>query len=200
MIRNFLIFMLFLGLTACNKGLSYGFEYTIRLNDILFAVKSEKTEFKLDDITLDFYFGGSDIGAMVINDFERVCYTVSFCNSKYLKEVESFTSFHVDYKNINGFYFLRDISEEEYASGDYDVEINYMGKKFNHSERLTVPSEVIELSTGNFCLAVMEVYYSKKDDGYYIGCLEYGGVKYLKIDEQTVQLSRPSSVILSDPS
>lgn len=49
-------------LTGCpsdpKAALEIGFRYDRRPGSLIAAVKSQKTEFDIDDVTLDFYYGG----------------------------------------------------------------------------------------------------------------------------------------------
>ncbi|MDR3318951.1 MAG: hypothetical protein LBS99_05880 [Clostridiales bacterium] len=190
-------------LTGCGNGngLKVGFEYGFSPNPIACAVKSEKTEFDIDDVTLDFYYGSPE-SAWGIGDgnYELVCFAVYFCNSKYLSTIEYLTTVIDDYRIIYGYFFVKEISPEEYASGDYDVENKmFSDKKFNHYETLTVPKEALELSKGYFGLTIMETYYSQKDDGYCVTHKGFGAVRYEKITDRTVRLSKPETTVFSDP-
>lgn len=108
---------------ACNNnGLKIGFSRSGRLPSVFCAVKSDKTQFSLDDITLDFYFGGANLSKYEDLDYEPTCVAVYFRNSRYI-DGESIQSMNIeDYKAIKDFHFVKEISFEQYNSGEYNVE------------------------------------------------------------------------------
>ncbi|MDR3318952.1 MAG: hypothetical protein LBS99_05885 [Clostridiales bacterium] len=191
-------------LTGCGNGngLKVGFGSGNNRAAIMVAVKSEKTEFDIDDVTLDFYYGGSDIGKYGGEAYERIGFAVYFFNGKYLKTIKNLEPVIEDYRAIPGFYFVKEISPEEYASGDYDVEIKgFSDVKFNHNETLTVPKETLELSKGYLCLTVMEIYYLPGGEVYCVHHTGHVGVRYEKINDRTVRLSKPGTITsYPDPS
>lgn len=97
---------------------------------------------------------------------------------------------------IDNYYFVKEINKEQFVTNVYTVTVQKnSGKTFNYKETLTVPEEVLNPSNGYFCLKIMEIYYSQKDNGYCVNYSGYSAVKYEYIDDQTVRLSKPQSKI-----
>lgn len=102
------MFLLIVSITvfavACNNnGIKIGFSRSGRLPNIFCAVKSDKTQFSLDNITLDFYFGGPNLSEYEDLDYEPTCVAVYFRNSRYT-DGESILSMNIeDYKAIKEF-------------------------------------------------------------------------------------------------
>ena len=205
--------LLCLVLSSCTEksGINIGFD-GIRIGrqpDVYFGVKSDKTEFDINDVTLEFSYGngssseaGGYIGNYVEGDdmFEEcpiTCIAVYFFNSKYSDTV--FDIHFDDHKNIEGLYFVKEISLADYNE-NYDVENNIFGTEYEHSEVLTIPNEAMEKTTGYVCFGVFEVAYVPSEDRYcFGGHCGYQALEYEKLDDNTVRISKPSGSYYYDP-
>ncbi|MCH5163764.1 MAG: hypothetical protein J1F36_01975 [Clostridiales bacterium] len=193
-------------ISGCGNGsrLNYGFGTTDEVpHRIDIGVKSKKTDFSIDNITLDFYYGSEkklDNVILGYQDIKPVGVGVYFANVKDFNAVCVGTNFQVkDYADIDGLYFVKFIGLDEYNSGKYNVKYSWLRTRFNHKETLTVPSSVIlpieayedkEQKT-QFCLAVIEIVYLENKgvySGNYASSLD---IKYDYIDEANVHLSYP---------
>lgn len=197
--------------TSCSdlSGLNIGFGGRMgRLPEVYFGVNSDKTVFDIDNVTLDFSYGdgsigevGGYIGNYIEGDdsFEKcpiVCVAVYFYNSKY-GDVLGEACFE-DYKKIEGMQYVKEISLDDYNE-DYDVENTLFGCKYEHTETLTVPQEVLELTTGYFCFGVYEIAYIPSQNLYRIAGGGYQALKYEKLGDDTVKISKPVGSHYSDP-
>lgn len=192
------------------RGLNMGFEgmWIGELPAVHFGVKSNKTEFDINDVTLDFYYGDgskSDAGGYIGKYREGaeyweecpiVCIAVYFFNSKYGDELGEINA--VDYRNIEGLYFVKEITVDDYNE-NYDVKNNILGSRYEHNETLTIPQETLELTTGYVCLGVYEIAYIPWENTYCIGSGSYQALKYEKLDNGTVRLSEPVGSHYADP-
>jgi len=185
------------GLTGCGTT-DLGLERTTNLG-IRYSVKSNITKFNVDNVTLDFYYGndGGHIGK--IGDYtEFVCFALYFCDGQYSDEISAsgIGIYFDDYRNIENHYYIKEISYDEFYSGEYLVTYPFMWTpKFNHREAITVPTEAFARESGRFAFQIVAVNRytgnSGNDSGYYAYGLSYVSVVYTYIDEQTVLLSKP---------
>ena len=113
-----LLLVSLLTLSSCYEptGLHIGFNGRMgRLPEVYFGVKSDKTEFDIDDVTLDFSYGNgssADVGGYVggdnWEDCPIVCIAVYFYNAKYRDTVMKFGEARFDdYKSIEGLHFVK---------------------------------------------------------------------------------------------
>lgn len=73
-----------------------------------------------------------------------------------------------DYKNINGYKLLNEISEEEAFSGEYGHTLNFTKIKYNHCEPLIIPKEVFKNETGRIVISFLVFYSNEETNGYNI--------------------------------
>lgn len=181
-------------LPACGgKGLEIGFggrgEF---LDNIMGAVKSDKTDFDVDNVTLDFYYGGilEEYG----EDDERQIFGVAlYWGNRIIASEIDFDTPYEDYRTLEDLYFVKFISAEQWLSGGYGVEATVSKKSFEHNETLTVPAEMFLQDEKNLVLSFIQIYTVTEQPYYYIvnGGYNYLKIKYEFLDEQTVRLSKP---------
>lgn len=202
-------FLLVLAVMFCFTGcrgpntneIGYGNHYKL---PIWYSVNSGKTKFKLNDVTLDFYYGrlnGSRFGGDAFysyednENYEFICFALYFYNSN-SNELKEPTQIYNDYKNIDGVKFIKELTYDEFNSEEYVVtKKTFISPiKYSHKESITVPAEIFEKEEGTFVFNIIEIYYSEKDNGY---CMDYryGGngilVDYEYVDDDTIRLIRP---------
>ena len=183
-----------LALSGCfkSKGLKIGFNYEINLRMVMGAVKSEHTSFAVDDVTLDFYFGGSAIEYPPDSEHRAVGVALYFCNEKAYRNLD-FGLQYASYKDIEGMYFVKLISPSDFNSGDYDVDVTLIkGKVFQHNEVLTVPKEVFISDDDHFGLAFIQFCNNKSEDGNYVSRKNCFVVQYEFLNDETIELMKPS--------
>lgn len=184
-------------LSACCKGyaLEIGFKRLGSLPSIIGATRSNRNDYAIDDVTLDFYYGGHIDKYREDSDRVSLGVALYFCNEapyKALKLNISETSYE-DYQEMEGLYFVRFISAENFSSGEYDVKVSRFGKvNFQHCETLTVPSEVFAENDDHYGLAFIQLYRLKDQSDYYISSLSCLEIRYAFLDAQNVRLSAPS--------
>lgn len=204
--------LLCFSMASCSnpEGLNMGFKgkWIGTLPDVHFGIQSDKTEFDISNVTLDFSYGDGRIGevggyignyvegADEIEDCPIVCVAVYFYNSRYgdtLGEAR-----FEDYKNIEGLYFVKEISLDDYNE-NYDVENNIFGSKYEHTETLTIPQETFELTTGFVCIGVYAIAYIPSQNLYRIADGADKGLKYEILDDGKVKISEPGQTFYDDP-
>ena len=204
--------LLCFSMASCSnpEGLNMGFKgkWIGTLPDVHFGIKSDKTEFDINNVTLDFSYGDGSVGevggyignyvegADEIEDCPIVCVAVYFYNSRYgdtLGEAR-----FEDYKNIEGLYFVKEISLDDYNE-NYDVENNIFGSKYEHTETLTIPQETFELTTGFVCIGVYAIAYIPSQNLYRIADGADKGLKYEILDDGKVKISEPGQTFYDEP-
>ena len=102
------------------------------------AYKSDKTEFPIDDVTLDFYYGGYY--------YQGIEYELENTH-----DIPSFELYFQD--DCGGKFFIKRV-EENFVSEKYSCDIVYDENwyvtevKFNHSETITIPQEIFTEESG----------------------------------------------------
>ncbi|MDR2090340.1 MAG: hypothetical protein LBP62_01600 [Clostridiales bacterium] len=168
-------------------GLEAGFRHPNYLGNIVAGAKSENTEFDLDDITLDFYYGlwrGRNSGPSD-SDKKKYFIAVYFIKGGYIGSLRA-GNFD-DYKNIEGFYFVKDIPLDEFNSSSYAIKY-VTPKHFAHSEQITVPREIIEDSIRDyFYFTVQIVIFDKQENKYEFDYKTSGSTTFTH-NENTVRI------------
>ena len=175
------------------KGYSNGFNYNDhRLkSSVMCAARSEKTEFDVDDVTLDFYFGWwerqpSDPSYPGIKSL--LGYALYFCN----EQIETKTNINTeDYKNIPGHYFIKEIPTDEFNSDKYSISMKKsIGRVFKQSESFTVPKELFDQKRGTILFSFHTVILLLENSQFYNYREEYIRIEYEFIDDNTVRISK----------
>ncbi|HHU80883.1 MAG: hypothetical protein ACOX5E_05810 [Bacilli bacterium] len=170
-------------------GLSIGFTYEDehKIFDITCAVRSNQTEFDIDNVTLDCYYGWythTPIHYYQDSNFEPVCVALYFVYgySNMLDE------FH-DYKNIDKMHFLKEISIEEFSTEAYNVKNSQKeGKTFEQHSALTIPKEIFVGSFGIISFVVVNIARNPQTNLFFVRGLGFRTIQYDFIDEETVRL------------
>jgi len=174
------------------------------LPSVAIGIRSDKNEFNIDDITLDFSFGDDNgdiidyiqIGGINAEKCPIVCVAVYFYNAKYMDATfehveDSYVSQRIlfeDYKEIEGWHFVKEITPEDYEE-NYKVQYNYWGRtKYDHTEALTIPKETLELTTGYVCFGVYAIAYIPSENTYKICMGSEKGLKYENLTSGKVRI------------
>lgn len=130
-----------------DTGLESGFKPLAGSEETLFnfcAYKSDTNEFDINDVTLDFYYGG-----YFYNGIEFA-----------LENDQNYPTFDLYFVNDQGDRCLVKHSEENFVSDKYSCEVvfdenGYMKEiKYNHSEQLTIPAELFTKQSGQIWLEI----------------------------------------------
>lgn len=153
----FIIILTSLFMTGCcyyeSSGdiIEIGFKPTPEHNGIVGAVRAKTNTFDIDDITMDFYFGGDIIDERYWQSV--VLYFVNRKNvhsSKYPKTEE--------YRTSEEWYFMEEIDHETFNNGPFDVSIRfgYIGDNFffRFKRKITIPKELFENESGQIAFLV----------------------------------------------
>ena len=139
-----------------DAGLEVGFKSTAggcEMPNYASAYRSSKTEFDIDDVNLEFYYGGY--------------YMVGAEN--HLVGSENIPSFELYFVDQRGKEILVKSVEENFVSEKYrctcvyDENRNFIETAFNHSETLTVPKEVFLKETGYFYFSIQRPFSDEPD-------------------------------------
>ncbi len=157
---------------AFNVG--FGYQNYI-MTAFLCAAESDCTQFDVADVSLDFAYGwGDSTGGNEYYRYSLKNYDVPVCIALYLsvREYHGLETFLEsdcdDYKNVDGYRFIKEVSVEEFNTADYKVVVKMLrGKIFAHKETLNVPANLFEFSKGYLQFDVIAVYYSEENQNYY---------------------------------
>ena len=152
------------------------------------AVRSETSVFPADQVVLEVSYSLYR-EEVVPEGYSFVCFALYFSDSEFWNSPQYLQPIN-DYRLIDGLYFVKEIKENDYVSEDYTMTMDiFSGKKFKHSELLTVPQGVFTDESGSFDFRLIEFCHVPDNGGY---CLTYSysvTVDYERIDEKTVRLS-----------
>ena len=135
-------------------GLEYGFDSGAGCESPPYecAYRSPKAVFDIDDVTLEFFFGGH--------------YPP---NVEAFLKVESIPSFEVCFIDEQGKKIVVQRVDENFVSEKYkctwmyDENWNFIETAFNHSETLTVPKEIFLKETGSFSFQIRKPFAIEPD-------------------------------------
>ena len=178
--------------TSCSKpALEIGFDYEgYLMSGIQCAVRSDRTEFPVNDVTLDCYFSLGDINENSWPDYKLYGFALYFLLEENIFSISCQDPID-DYKEIENYYFVKEIGAEDYDPEEYAMEISFWkGKTFRHHETLTVPEEVFSKEEGVFLFNVASYRYSEETDEVYCGKNGNVRIQFEKINADTVRLSR----------
>ena len=145
------------------------------------AYRSNKTEFNINDVTLDFYYGGYYYPG-VKNELENA---------------HDFPSFELYFTDDEGNKFFVKRVEENFVSDKYSCELiydndwNVVNVEFNHSEAVTIPKEIFTEDVG---LIYFGIYGDNtKDHESQTKFITGKAIHYKVIGEQVVLSNQPIS-------
>ncbi len=182
------------------EGLSIGFNYECSktLQPIIAAVRSDKTEFNIGDVMLDFYIGWHENPPNIVEQSDEndigYAYTVGF--ALYLiSEAISIIGPQTDYHNVESLYYLMEISAKTFVSEEYKMTMTKQyGKLFQQGESLAIPQELFltQAQGGNILFCVMEVSYSLDDGLYHLYPISdiHNRIRFELVSVDTVRLSK----------
>ncbi|NCA92315.1 hypothetical protein EOM82_03570 [bacterium] len=173
------------------KGFSSGFNYGYGgYTSIECAARSEKTEFNIDDVTLDFYVGWYKDPPSPFADTTENSFIVL-----YFSEVQTDNIMHIeneiDYRDADGLFYIESIPAEEFSSDKFAISMTKKsGKIFGESMKFTVPRELFNEQTYAFRFLVAYVTLSDEDNTYSGRVYAFMVIECEYIDENTIRLNR----------
>lgn len=184
-----------IGLSSCDlyyvdidekyDGLSIGFNHEYDIYDITCAVRSNQTEFDINNVTLDCYYGWHSTPPNHFYKegiYDPVCIAIYFNSGMWNDEFD-------DYQNIENMHFLKEISIEEFSTDEYNVKMTKQeGKTFVQHSELTIPKELFVEPGGVILFYVLNVAWNPKDNVYFTCGIGSRIIHYDFIDEETVRL------------
>ena len=183
-----------------HEGLSIGFNYEHpkTLQPIIAAVRSDKIDFNISEVMLDFYIGWHDNPPNIVEQSDEndtgYAYTVGF--ALYLiGEAIPIIEPQADYRNVESLYYMTEISAKMFASEEYQMTMTKQnGKHFQRSESLAISQELFltQPQGGNILFCVMEVSYSLDDGLYHLYPISdiHNRIRFELVSVNTVRLSK----------
>lgn len=165
-------------LSGCQKpveGLEIGFTYRddrVSENGIFLAVKSEKTTFDIDDVTIDLYYGtqASTLPFETNERYDPVCVAVY-----YLLRAGGQETLFDDYKNSGKYQLIKEIAIEDFYCLDYAVtsehiksfgEFSRRRYTYTYSEKFTLPNEYFIQSQSLFYIYTSIIFFDNEESKY----------------------------------
>ena len=155
MIRAVLILLLcsvLLGGCHQKQQFEFGdFSYKHRYDPVMMGLKSSTDTFPIADVSLDFYFGLFPVDARVPkyyyskshieNGNDEVFFAV-YINANPDDSIYPYQTYH-DYRDLDNYYFLKEISEQDAFSEEYSFSIDFWsGVTYQHHENIIIPKTV----------------------------------------------------------
>jgi hypothetical protein len=195
------------GLTACtsdidrrHKGLSIGFSFSgPRYSQIMYAFRSDKTEFSVDDVTLNFYCGwfGELPSAQPPYTVQGNDYIVGVAFYITTSAVGQWVDPQDSYSTVENQHFLMIIPIDEFWTGDYLAsQTRKKGKIFNHDGKsITIPKEAFLHQEETLELYAQIISFSYDDDLFHFDSSYAGSwytihIQYTFIGDNVVKLYR----------
>lgn len=164
---------------------------------------AEKTQYNIDEVYLDYYFGhitGIDnyIEAMEESGLYTFVSVALYFQEYSAQEKYIFSASSPgveDYKNIEGAYFLKEFSYSEFYSEKYQVKRRKNIETFNnvltynHNERIKVPPQIFNGEKQGFVFFLCGVYLVKETGEYSFGAIGALETYFEKTETNTVKLS-----------
>ena len=154
-------------------------------------VQVKDRAYSLDNVTAKLSFGLYDItdhpreSRTSIRGYDSlVCVALYFCPSDDYKTFKKDVEIE-DYTNLEGNHFIKAIPAEDAFSG-YGIYKELFSTKYQHSEKLTIPREILEEYDGSFCIKIITIH-SKDGKQYISGHRECVYIGYQITDEETVE-------------
>ncbi len=196
---NLFIIISFVGCSG-NAELEKGFGYTFTPDKIMFGARSDTDIFSKDNVAFDIYYGVHDIGydekygtdpkgVYRKEGDETIFFGLYICDTEHSLDVVNDMEI-VDYKMIDDHYFVKEISEKEAFSEEYGFTMSYWkGITYNHSEKITVPTEFFAEKTGSFAIKLIAFHMPMNEgDNYYTSAARHIEFDYEVIDGNTVKI------------
>ena len=193
-----------LAFSGCRQeaALEKGFGHFHTRNSIMLGVRSNTDIFAKDDVTLELYYGTYDIDYCK-NDVDA---KASYCrthlaDSKIIFGLYVYDPQHSpyiisemkisDYRAIDNYYFVKEISEEDAFSEEYGLTTSrWCGITYNHREEITIPSEFFSEESGRFNIELIAFLESNDEEaGYYTTVVSHQEFGYQTLDENTVKIT-----------
>jgi hypothetical protein len=166
---------------------------------LFYKIKSSRTEFAADNVSLDFYYGTTYRYPYWYRDpsgeFQFHCFALYFYDGQYYNNRNLWID---DYHNVDKYHFIKEISGDEFTSVKYNVKRNSLfGNNFSHHEKLIIPQTVFERERGAVVFNIAYVMYSQTSQSYHVQLLStYIALGYSYMNDQTIRLSEFSNMIV----
>jgi hypothetical protein len=203
--------MILTGCPATDKqqdGFAVGFGQPHRTSSaIIVAAQSDKSVFAIDEVTLNFYFGGyavvninslDDWYGGHQNEEDMLPIAVYFVDGDVYPSWRSGTSEYPrfdDFRKVEGYHFVKEISIDKFMGGYLVINESMTKRSFSHSEMLTVPQDIFRIfnyakDSGSFYFFVGQVVYDFKahKQTFHAGSDSSVEIGYQFLNDTTVRL------------
>ena len=203
-----LILLLISLLCACMTGCrvqqkyEYGsFSWTARYDYIMMGIKADTNTFPMDSVCFDLYFGlfpteeKNPKAAYAKSHIENGDGDIFFAIYLYAghKEADSEKAYD-DYRQLEGYHFLREISEEDAFSEEYSFSMEWLaGITYQHNEPIHIPSDTFSQGMmteekGQFKIVIISWQPLKESGTYYYASSKTLNVLYSVLGNNEIRL------------
>ena len=211
--------MLLISCAGCGERykIEEGFLYSFELWPIMMGMRSKTDTFPEDDVTFELHYSfyefddnppyapyalevwdeSQNYGYYL--DDEQIIFCLYIYNIQDKNEQDKdfgYLSEVSDYKALEHYTFIKEISHEEAFTGEYSYTNSFWtGMQYNHSEMITIPPEVLTAETdgkGTFFIKIIAFQTIPKAEGNsyrftYSGVMQFD---YDMINEQTIRITK----------
>jgi len=180
------VIMLFsiMALSGCSRGFEIGFIIGRGDWGLPVAVRSNRTEFDISNVTPEFFFGWRLSSAAPLEFYDgTVLYPTGFALYFNLSDRYDNGLQFDDYTNVGGAVFIRKIYVDDAVSGNFAVREGRGGcndpfgrrRVFSHSETITIPYYLFISSQGSIRFHLRQVLYCIDENVYSFLKIDWGG-------------------------
>ncbi len=195
-----ILLIITLSLTGCQgakyENGTFGYLYWIK-NCIMLGVRSNTNTFSINDVKLDFYCGIYNIddgpekekSNYYAMNRENPFFVIYISEQTVAYRFKTHTSVE-DYKNIEDYYLVREISEKEAFSNEYGYKMTFLfGIQYNHKEEILIPSRFFTKQKGYFYINVVTFLQpTSTEQNYLVTEINNIELYYEKIDSQIIEI------------
>ena len=160
------------------------------------GIRSNNDTFEKDNVTFDLWLGTHETKDEPISRTDFTSYTyegipLHFVLHIYEGELTGHAGWDVeDFKNIESFHFIRELSEEEALSGEYGLSKTLLLEiTYKHKETLTIPADIFTSESGRLSI-VFSVYQYRADTNLFrrLECRSLT-IDYIVNDDNTITIT-----------
>lgn len=180
---------------ACGKKFETGFGGQINADAVSCAARSDYNSFDTDDVTLEFFYGGSIEEYAADDGRTSLGIALYFCDEAGYGAVKNDFAY-ADYLSLESMSCAKFIPAEEFNSDKYAVEVTPFKKSFAHGEKMTVPEELFDEQRGSFALAFFAIYRLEGQQDFFVGYRNCLTIDYELSDDGRVRLLQADASFL----
>ncbi len=166
------------------------FGYTYTPDQIMFGARSATDTFSIDNVKFDLYYALYDFDYGMDNRKNAYCaighdeiFVVLYvCNYEMIGTFKTHMWID-DYKNQDGYYIVKTLSEDEAFSEEYGYKMRYLtGIKYNHKEEILIPDKFFNEKKGTIAVSIVAFNFPLEGENQYL----VAETNYIKFDYEKI--------------